>query len=180
MLRRNPKIDSRIGYFPYSRIWGSDWDWCSVQSFPFKVCFGLWIENGCSEICLNFWKRISLLRNGKEPILVTIFLPELILDQAVKLAFTNFGEVVSVFKRRHESETVEGMLKSFLQEEIQWYYQGKFLSMVVSKRKRWCCATGGKLGTCLARIVLRLHPPQKVLACLSSSRVVLHGRIWLV
>ena len=68
---------------------------------------------------MNYWKRISLLRNGKEPILVTIFLSELIRDQAVKLAFSNFGEVVSVFTRRHELETVEGMLKSFLQEEIQ-------------------------------------------------------------
>ena len=30
--------------------------------------------------------------------------------------------------------------------------------MVVSKRKRWCYATDAKLGTCLAKIVLRLHP----------------------
>ena len=36
---------------------------------------------------------------------------------------------------------------------------------------------GAKLGTCLARIALRLHPPQKILACLSLSRVVLHGGI---
>ena len=30
---------------------------------------------GDSEICLNFRKRISALRNGKEPIFVTILLP---------------------------------------------------------------------------------------------------------
>ena len=41
--------------------------------------------------------------------------------------------------------------------------------MVVSKRKRWCCAAGAKLSTCLAKVVLRLHPPQKILACLSLS-----------
>ena len=28
-----------------------------------------------SEVYLNFRKRVGLLRNGKEPILVTIFLP---------------------------------------------------------------------------------------------------------
>ena len=28
-----------------------------------------------SEVCLNFRKRVGPLRNGKEPILVTIFLP---------------------------------------------------------------------------------------------------------
>ena len=50
-----------------------------------------------SEVCLNFRKRVGPLRNGKEPILVTIFLPELIRDQAVRLAFSNFREAVSVF-----------------------------------------------------------------------------------
>ena len=55
-----------------------------------------------SEVCLNFRKRVGPLRNGKEPILVTIFLPELIRDQAVRLASSNFGEAVSVFKDRHE------------------------------------------------------------------------------
>ena len=54
--------------------------------------------------------------------------------------------------------------------------------MVVSKgmsflRNTWCCATGVKLGTCLARITLWLHPPLKILACLSLSRVVLLHRI---
>ena len=42
------------------------------------------------------------LRNEREPILVTILLPELISDQAVRLAFSNFGDVVSVFKGRHK------------------------------------------------------------------------------
>ena len=50
-----------------------------------------------SELCLNFWKRVGPLRNGQQPILVTIFLPELISDQAVRLAFSNFREVVVVF-----------------------------------------------------------------------------------
>ena len=67
-----------------------------------------------------------------------------------------------------------GMSKSFPQEEIQQYYEGKFTSMVVYKgmtfsRKRWCCATGVKLGTCFAKIVLRLHPSLKILLCLSLS-----------
>ena len=57
---------------------------------------------GDSEICLNFWKQIVLLRNWTEPILVTIFLSELISDLAVSLVFSNFGDVVSVFKGRHE------------------------------------------------------------------------------
>ena len=50
-----------------------------------------------SEVCLNFQKRVGTLRNGKEPILVTVFLPELIGDHAVRFAFSNFREVVSVF-----------------------------------------------------------------------------------
>ena len=32
---------------------------------------------------------------------------------------------------------------------------------------------GAKLDTCLVRLALRLHLPQKILACLSLSRVVL-------
>ena len=60
---------------------------------------------GDSEICLNFHKRVGPLRNGREPIFVTILLPEFIsdqaVDQAVRLAFSNFGDVVSVFKGRH-------------------------------------------------------------------------------
>ena len=57
---------------------------------------------GDTEICLNFHKRVGPLRNGREPIFVTILLPEFISDQAVGLAFSNFGDVVSVFKGRHK------------------------------------------------------------------------------
>ena len=57
---------------------------------------------GESDVYLNFSKRGGPLRNGKEPILVTINLPEHVSDQAVELAFSNFGEVVSVFKGRHK------------------------------------------------------------------------------
>ena len=56
---------------------------------------------GESEIKLNFPKRVGPLRNGKEPTLVNIFLPVFISNQAVRLAFSKFGEVVSVFKGRH-------------------------------------------------------------------------------
>ena len=55
-----------------------------------------------SETRLNFRKRAGPLRNEEEPILVTTFPPELSSDQAVKLAFSYVGEVVSVFKGRHE------------------------------------------------------------------------------
>ena len=57
---------------------------------------------GGSELCLNFRKRVCPHIDGKKSILVTIFLPELISDQGVRLAFSNFGEVVSVFKGRHK------------------------------------------------------------------------------
>ena len=57
---------------------------------------------GESDLYLNFSKRGGPLRNGKEPILVTINLPEHVSDQAVELAFSNFGEVLSVFKGRHK------------------------------------------------------------------------------
>ena len=57
---------------------------------------------GESDITLNFRRRFGLLRNGRKPIFVTIYLPEHISDQAVSLAFSNFGEVVSVFKGRHK------------------------------------------------------------------------------
>ena len=57
---------------------------------------------GDSEIKLSFRKRIEPVRNGKEPIFVTVNLPECISDQAVRLAFSHFGEVVSVFKGRHK------------------------------------------------------------------------------
>ena len=76
----------------------------------------------------------------------------------------------------------KGMSKSSPRMEIQRYCQGIFPCMVVSKgmsflRNTWCCATGVKLRTCLARITLWLHPPLKILAYLSLSRVVLLHRI---
>ena len=57
---------------------------------------------GDSKICLNFRKQIGPFRNGRKPIFLSILLPEFISDQGVRLAFSNFGEVVSVFKGRHE------------------------------------------------------------------------------
>ena len=53
--------------------------------------------------------------------------------------------------------------------------------MVISRgmsfsRKKWCCTTGAKLATCLARIVLLSHPLKEIPACLSLSGVLLlHG-----
>ena len=60
---------------------------------------------GDSEICLNFHKRVGPLRNGREPYFVIILLPEFISDQAVRLAFSKFGDIVSVFKGRHKFNT---------------------------------------------------------------------------
>ena len=60
---------------------------------------------GDLDICLNFHKRMGPFRNGREPIFVTILLPEFISDQAVRLAFSEFGEVISVFKGRHKFNT---------------------------------------------------------------------------
>ena len=57
---------------------------------------------GDSETCLNFRKRVGPLRNGREPIFVAILLPEFISDQAVRPALSNLGDVVTVFKGRHE------------------------------------------------------------------------------
>ena len=57
---------------------------------------------GDSDIRLSFHKRIGPLRNRREPTFVTLFLPEFVSDQAVKLAFSKFGEVVAVFKGRHK------------------------------------------------------------------------------
>ena len=48
VLRKNPPKDSEIGYFDLGR--------CSVQSFSFKACFGIWkrIKNAEGETC---WYR---------------------------------------------------------------------------------------------------------------------------
>ena len=47
---------------------------------------------------LIFGKELVL---SEREILVTILLPEFITDQAVRLALSSFGEVVSVLKGRH-------------------------------------------------------------------------------
>ena len=137
---------------------------------------------GDSEVCLNFRKRIGPLRNRKEPIFVTILLPEFISDQTVRLAFSNFGEVISVFKARRNFNRFIRNWKRYVRifptggdPAISINYpamSNKFLSMAISKgmsfsRKRWCCATGAKLVTCLARTVLLSHPLKKIPACLS-------------
>ena len=57
---------------------------------------------GDHDLRLSFDKRVGPFRNGREPIFVTIFLPEFVSDQAVRLAFSNFGEVISVFKGKHK------------------------------------------------------------------------------
>ena len=130
---------------------------------------------GDSEICLNYHKRFGPLRNGREPIFVTILLPEFISNQAVRLAFSSFGEVVTVFKRRHKINKKirngKRHVKIFSAGEDPAILPRKIFFHVGSKgmfssRKRWCCATDAKLGTCLARIALWLHPSQKILACL--------------
>ena len=73
-----------------------------------------------SEIKLNLRKRVGPLRNGKEPTLVTTFLPEFNSGQEVRLAFSNFEEVVFVFKgKMRKLGTEKGMLKSFPRKEIQ-------------------------------------------------------------
>ena len=42
--------------------------------------------------------------------------------------------------------------------------------------EKWCCATGARLVTCLARIVPLSHPLRKIPGCLSLSGVLLlHG-----
>ena len=48
---------------------------------------------GDKEIILSFQKRGSgPLGNGKEPIFATLFLPEYLSHQAVRLAISNFGK----------------------------------------------------------------------------------------
>ena len=80
-----------------------------------------------------------------------------------------------------QSETGKDVVESSLREEIQRYCQGKFLFMSVSRgmsfsSKSWCCATGAKLVTCLARIFLLSHPLKKIPASLLLSGVLLlHG-----
>ena len=65
-----------------------------VRSKAAKEKLEIQCRFGDSEICLNFHKRVGPLINGREPIFVTILLPEFISDQAVRLAFSNSGDVV--------------------------------------------------------------------------------------
>ena len=115
---------------------------------------------GETDITLSFRKRIEPIKDGREPIFVTIKLPEYISDQAVEIAFSHFGEVLSVFKGRHKFNwKIRNGKRHVRGGGIPRYCRGKLLSMVVLQRmsslqKRWCCATGAKPATCLARIAL--------------------------
>ena len=65
---------------------------------------------GDKEITLIFQKRrYGPLRNGEEPIFMTLFLPEYVNDQVVRLSFSNFGKVVSVFNSRNSNLPVRKM-----------------------------------------------------------------------
>ena len=116
MLRGGPKKDSRIGYFPL--FWNLKESQIralyKVSLWKFFLVFGSkaakeklqGTEIQCrfrdSQIGLNFRKPIGPLRNWREPIFVTILLPEFISDQAGRLALSNVGEGVSVFIGRHK------------------------------------------------------------------------------
>ena len=104
MLRRNRQKDSRIrdiltevgSLYKVSPsklllVFGSKTPKEKLAGTEIQCCFSN------SEVCLNFRKRVSPLRNEKEPISVIIFLSAFISDQVVRLAFFNFREVVSVF-----------------------------------------------------------------------------------
>ena len=104
----------------------------------------------------------------------------------MRLAFSNFGEVVSVFKGRHKfNRSIRNGKKhvrifpaggdpAILPRKI--FFHGN-IHRDVFPRKRWCCATGAKIDTRLARIFLLSLPLKKILECLSLSRVVLLHRI---
>ena len=58
---------------------------------------------GDKQIILSFQKwQSGPLMNGKEPIFVAFFHREYVSDQAVRLTFSNFGKVASVFNSRHK------------------------------------------------------------------------------
>ena len=115
----------------------------------------------------------------KEPIPVTINLPEHVSDQAVEPALSNFGEVVSVFKGRHKFNRKlrngKRHVRIFPAGGILQYCRGKFLSSVAparmsSSRKQWCDAIDAKLAICSVRIAPWLCPLRKDLTCLTLSR----------
>ena len=93
-----------------------------------------------------------------------------------------FGEVVFVFKGKHKfNRSIRNgrkhvrMLES--SDTVRKIYSHEKSRGMSFSRKRWCCATGAKLDTCLARIVLFSLALKKILTCLSLSRVVLLHRI---
>ena len=79
--------------------WGNHRDRSSVQSF--SLLQSLFWSLDQKRRRRNFRKWVGPLRNGREPIFVTIPLPEFISGQAVRLASSKFWEVVSIFKGRH-------------------------------------------------------------------------------
>ena len=108
-----PKKFLELDIFLHSRKWGKH----PVWNFFLKVLFDFWIKNGDGEVAsywypypfgdkeaiLSFQKRRSVpFRYGKKSIFVTCFLLEYVSDQAVGLAFWNYGKVVSVLNSRHK------------------------------------------------------------------------------
>ena len=55
---------------------------------------------GDSEICLNFRKRVGPLRNGREPIFVTIFFREFITDRQCETCLLQFWRSSACFQRQ--------------------------------------------------------------------------------
>ena len=150
-----------------------------LQGTEIQCCFG------DSEICLSFRKRIGPLRNGREPIFVTILLPEFISDQAVRLALSNFGEVVSVFKGRHKFNRSirngkrhvrifpEGGYPAILPRKIS--FNGNIQKDVLFAEKVLLCYTR-KTRHMFGENCPVITPLKKIPACLSLSRVLLiHG-----
>ena len=147
---------------------------------------GIQCRFGDSEIFLNFRKQISPLRNGRKPIFVTILLPEFISDQVVRLPFSNFRKVVSVFKGRHEfNRKIRNGKRHFkifpaggdpavLPRKI--FFHGRIQRDVLFAEKKVFCYR------CKTRHMLGQNCPvatPKILACLKRSRVILQGKIWL-
>ena len=85
-----------------------------------------------------------------------------------RLAFANFGEVVTVFKDRHEfNRKIRNRKK-----QVKIFTVGG--DPIILPRK---ISFHGSIRKEKEKVVLRLHPAQKILVCLSLSRLVLLGRI---
>ena len=54
------------------------------------------MENAGALIIMEHHHHHDPLRNGREPVFVTILLPEFIIHQAVRLAFSSFGDRVCI------------------------------------------------------------------------------------